>query len=335
MPADENGHADDPSTPNGEKTLWWAPKGVDTMPVEGRFDGQGVLMEATPKPAARDDVFDRALATLAQQVSVVCTWPDDYASRIDVVGAYRFLIVEFAPQDEVTLYLQLWSEPGDPVQFEVSSGHGHAPTSNYLTPQMRDALLGRGFEIGGAAKNFRKEVVAGGHETLQTLSRELLTIAIDVLGYDGSVALTYRLHQDSRLEHGRVFRGIQPHDFRRLLARWGIAAAFTPDGRPVLDARSAGLRFVVGFHVACAPPFSRFELVTLDAGFDVGKGDAARVAGEANARMTLGRAVAISPERILLSHTIVAGGGVTADNLRRQVLGWVEQVRHVIAGTAG
>lgn len=302
------------------------------MPVEGRYDGRGVLAEGSPRGASRPDIVRQVLEKLTQQLSLVCEWPADFAERIDVVGAYRFFNLEFAPRDQVSLYLQLWSEPGDPLLFEVSSGHQHAPTAGYLTQQMRDALLGRGFEIGGAAQNFRKKVVVSAKNAIRTLGREMLAITVEVLGYDGKVPLTFQMHQDSRLEPGRLFRGIQPDDFRRLLERWGIAAKFTSDGQPVINARSAGVRFVVKFHAACAPPFSRFEIVTFESGIEV-KGEATRIANEINASLTTGRAVAVVPQRVALSLTLVAGGGVAPDNLRRQVLGWVEQVRKIVKGT--
>jgi hypothetical protein len=303
------------------------------MPVEGRYDASGRLWDGSPAGANRADIVRHVLEKLTAQLFMVCTWPADCAERTDVVGAYRFFILDFSPREQVSLYLQVWSEPGDPVLFEVSSGYGYAPTEAYLTQTMKEALLGRGFEFRGPAKNFQKKVVVTGRSTIRTLAREMLAIAVDVLGYDGKVPLTFRFHQDSRTEQGRLFRGIQPNDFQRLLERWGITAKFTPDDQPVLNCRSTGLRFVVRFHVECSPSFSLFEIATCDAIVKVKAGQAHGFANEINLQLITGRAIAMPPDSVALSLAIVVGGGVAPENLRRQVLGWAEQARKVIGRT--
>src|SRR5205814_5726991 len=83
----------------------------------------------------------------------------------------------FAPRPDVSLYLQVWSEAGDPLLFEVSSGHGWAPTAAYLSEELRESLLGRGFEVGGPAQNYRKQVVIDGELAIRALAREMLAIA--------------------------------------------------------------------------------------------------------------------------------------------------------------
>ena len=135
-------------------------------------------------------------SALVHHLTVACSWPRDWAQRLDVIGAYRFYVIEFAPRPDVTLYLQVWSEAGDALLFEVSSGHGYAPTEAYLSEELRESLLGRGFEVGGPAQNYRKKVVIDGELAIRALAREMLAIAVDVFGYDGTSALTFRLHQD-------------------------------------------------------------------------------------------------------------------------------------------
>ena len=156
-----------------------------------------------------------------------------------------------------------------------------------------------------------------------------------VFGYDGTPALTFRLHQDSRMDPGRVFRAIQPDDFRRLLERWGIAARFVPTGDPVIQARSPGLAFMVEFHLPCPPPFTRFEVATLTTSVEVAAGQASRVAHDVSDRLTLGMAVPTSANELTVSLTMFFGRGVAAESLRRQVLGWVEEVREIVKTLPG
>jgi len=40
------------------------------------------------------------------------------------VGDYRFLVLDFSPKKNVGLYVQIWTEPGEPVLIEACSGAG-------------------------------------------------------------------------------------------------------------------------------------------------------------------------------------------------------------------
>jgi len=91
---------------------------------------------------------------------------------------------------------------------------------------------------------------------------------------------------------------------------------------------------MVQFQVECPPPFARFEVVTLTTSIEVAGGQAPRLAHEINARLMLGMAVPTSPNELTLSLTMFVGGGVAAESLRRQVLGWVEEVREIVTTTA-
>ena len=329
-----------PATPrNGEPSSpgaapWELSPGGE-WPVEGRHDATGRLVEARSGPVSRREIAREALDKVVHHLTLACSWPGDWAQRLDVIGAYRFYVMAFAPRPDVTLYLQVWSEAGDPLLFEVSSGHGWAPTEAYLSEELRESLLGRGFEVGGPAQNYRKTLVIDGELAIRALAREMLAIAVDVFGYDGTSALTFRLHQDSRMDPGGVFRAIQPDDFRRLLERWGIVARFVPTGEPVIQARSPGLAFMVQFHVPCPPPFATFEVVTLTTSLEVAAGQASRVAHDVSERLTHGMAVPTSANELTVSLTMFFGRGVAAESLGRQVLGWVEEVREIVKTLPG
>ena len=171
-----------PATPrNGEPSSqgrppWELAPGGE-WPVEGRHDATGQLVEGRSGPMSRKEIAREALDKLVHHLTLACSWPRDWAQRLDVIGAYRFYVMAFAPRPDVTLYLQVWSEAGDPLLFEVSSGHGWAPTAAYLSEELRESLLGRGFEVGGPAQNYRKRVVIDGESAIRALAREMLAIA--------------------------------------------------------------------------------------------------------------------------------------------------------------
>jgi hypothetical protein len=99
-----------------------------------------------------------------------------------------------------------------------------------------------------------------------------------------------------------------------------FSAKFTSDGKPVILARSGSVRFVVRFQIPCPEPFTRFEVVTLEAPMKVRGAPAITLANEINSQLTSGRAWAPSSDQIVLSVDLIVGGGVAANNFHRQVL---------------
>ncbi|MDX2168231.1 MAG: hypothetical protein SF182_14245 [Deltaproteobacteria bacterium] len=273
----------------------------------------------------RSEIAARALDRMSEHLRMACAWPPAGIERAAAIGDYRFYIVEFSPAPDVEIYLQIWSEPGDPVLFEVSSGYAHGPTAAYLTPRMHDALMGRGFAPGDAQHNFRKRLPVEGRADEQALAREILAILSEVLGYDGRSALRFRLHQGSRTESTHGFTAMQPGDFLRLLHDWGVAADLANGDAPVIHANAAGVLFAAHFERPQPPPFTRFEVVVLASAL---RGPRPR-AGALNRRLRLGRAIQRSAEEVLITLPLLIGGGVTAGNLQRQVQTWIDDLREV------
>jgi hypothetical protein len=127
-----------------------------------------------------------------------------------------------------------------------------------LTPHgavVRATLQDRGLAIGGNADNFRKSLPRPPSADAARVARELLPLLMDVLGYDGSTDLAYRLHQESHLRPAHVVTGFGPSVLRTLLATWGLRARPSTDEMHILDV--SDLHQQLQLHLLSAPAAER------------------------------------------------------------------------------
>lgn len=144
----------------------------------------------------------------------VCRWGARLGDGWDI-GDYRFLIFEFRSGDAL-LYVQFWSEPGESVLMEVSSGRANPPAHHLVGAVQRKKLRELGFRMGGAAKNYEKDV-ATGLQQFRVLAEETVHILVDVLGYRGLTMLKAQLHADTRAEIVAVHSSVTPQELDKLL----------------------------------------------------------------------------------------------------------------------
>jgi len=183
-----------------------------------------VLLQPSSEPIASLGVLeDACLAGLTARIWETCRWPD--APGRCAIGDYRFAIVEFEPVPDVPLYVQLWSEPREPVLIEVSSGHSTPGALKYVWRAQRKLLEQRGFAVGGAPRNFQKETVVDSPDGAEALASETLAIFFDVFGYRGEQPLTMTLHHGSRSEQRPVHVSLTSEDFVKIAERHGFRAS--------------------------------------------------------------------------------------------------------------
>ena len=114
-----------------------------------------VLLGATSdRIESLDLLLDRCLAALTSHLWQACWWPDSVGGW--TIGDYRFSIVEFEPTPGVPLYIQLWSEPEEPVLMEVASGNRNPRALKFVWRNQRKALEASGFTAGGCTVDFQK-----------------------------------------------------------------------------------------------------------------------------------------------------------------------------------
>ena len=155
------------------------------------FEDDGVVMPASDAPLLPMQVWSRCEDLVAAHLAQVCAWPEQGRGRSWRPGDYSFYILEFEPQDDLKLFVQFWSEPGEKVLMEVCSPQANPAATAWLSGSVREALAERGFERGGEAGNFVKAIDAPDPSATAGLAREALAILTECLGYDGRQPLTY------------------------------------------------------------------------------------------------------------------------------------------------
>src|SRR5262249_49848149 len=109
---------------------------------------ESLLGDPSDSVISLDDLRERCLATLTARIWETCCWPDRMADGWKV-GDYNFIVISFDPagDDRAQLYVQLWSEPFEPVLVEACSGNWNPGAVKYIRRPQRQALEDRGFAI--------------------------------------------------------------------------------------------------------------------------------------------------------------------------------------------
>ena len=172
---------------------------------------------------ARAHAIDRVAAVVAR----TCEWGEP-ATDWDV-GDFRFLVLDFGPRKDVSLYVQIWTEPGEPVLIEACSGAWNPTARPYVRAPQRAALRKLGYAVGGRARNYRKHWTLSPLADARALAEELLSILVEIFGYRGQRPLGMVYCSEGRSEPGRVFPALAVDDVKRML---GIAGCQVVDAEP-------------------------------------------------------------------------------------------------------
>jgi hypothetical protein len=181
-----------------------------------KSDGQQehVLVPSAGRRLTAAEARASALDRVAAVVSRTCEWDDSVNYH---VGDYRFLVVDFSPRKDVGLYLQIWTEPGEPVLIEASSGAWNPAARPYVQAPQRAALRKLGYKVGGRARNYQKEWALSRMSDTSALVEELVTILVEVFGYRGQRPLTMAYCSAGRTEAGQFFPALGVDDVKRML----------------------------------------------------------------------------------------------------------------------
>jgi hypothetical protein len=199
-----------------------------------------LVSEPTAEPIASvDALLDQCLRALTTRLWQACCWSDSQH-----IGNFRFVVVEFEPAPNVSLYVQFWSEPLEPALMEVCSGHWNPGALRYVWHDQRLLLEQRGFTVGGPALNFQKHVAIESPDDAERAARDTLAILFDVFGYHGQHPLTVKLHADSRSETRPVFTALTRDDFVKMALQGGfqVSGFADHDGLPVVGLKRGRFR---------------------------------------------------------------------------------------------
>ena len=137
-----------------------------------------------------DELLKRCLPTLTARLWACCCWSDSMNNGWKI-GDYNFLIFSVTPEEDTHIYVQFWSEPQEAVTVEVSSGEWSPATLQYTGTTQKELLKRFGFQIGGRAKNFQKQVSISSSADAESVARDVLQIFLTrSLGYRGQWPLS-------------------------------------------------------------------------------------------------------------------------------------------------
>lgn len=267
-----------------------------------------------------------ALAGLVEQTAI---WSVDSSDRQERLGDYRFLVVNFTDAANISRYVQIWSEPNCGLMMEVGPGDREDETLQAVADHMRPALIGRGFEIGGNASNFRKSLVAPSKKSATCIANEMLAIVTEVLGYNGTTDLAYRIHQNSHLRPGHVLDGISHAQLFDWFKAWGMSPRRIEGEDDTLEAHERELKFRALLSVPKLKPKGHFWEIHCHTTFPLPNDAAEELLAEYNRKVTLFKVFAVScpdegTREIGVAVGINLAGGVRPAHIRSQIREWLD-----------
>jgi hypothetical protein len=293
---------------------------------------EGVLIVGQPSNQ-RPEATVRAIAldSLTDLVRQTTEWGED---RLDVearVGDFRFLVLDFRRDDGLLLYVQIWSSPARETVLEVGADKLDERRGAFIE-SVSDAFRGRGFDIESNASNFRKFLPIPRSIDPARIGREMLGLLTEVLGYDGSAPLVYRMRQGTFLGAAHVIHGITRPAMQTFLRVWGLETTAPADDDAVLLARSHGVNFRIHLMVPQESAPDVYWEIHCRAQFAIPRERVAGLLAEVNGKGWLVKACE-SPvsekgtRGVWLSYAFNLTGGVTPNHLKNQIFEWLENVR--------
>ncbi len=267
-----------------------------------------------------------ALAGLVEQTAV---WSADSTDPEERLGDYRFLIVDFTDAADICRFVQIWSEPNCGLTMEVGPGDREDEALQAVADRMRPALIGRGFEIGGNASNFRKLLVAPSKKSATCIANEMLALVIEVLGYNGATDLAYRIHQNSHLKPSHVLDGISRAQLFDWLETWGLNPRRIEGDEDTIEGHEREFKFRALLSVPKLKPKGHFWEIHCHTTFSLPNDAAEELLAEYNRKVTLFKVFAVScpdegTREIGVAVGINLAGGVRPAHIRSQIREWLD-----------
>ena len=151
-----------------------------------------VIFRGTRKPMTRRDLHVALEPIVRKWIRAACTW------NSLAVGDYRFLIFEMEVAPETLLYVQFWSEPMEPVLWEVSSGRWNPPADEWLAGERAERIEALGFAIGGNAENYHRTVDISTPADAAAVAKQVVRIFYEGFDYRGAQPIVARVVHDGR-----------------------------------------------------------------------------------------------------------------------------------------
>lgn len=323
------------SPPQIELVPELAHRAAKLRPQESR-GCEGILVAASAATRTAADLRTVTGPSLTQLVEQATQWPSDQRELEARVADYRFLVLDFSPEPDRALYVQIWSEPTSDVIMEVGPAQATDSTRKVLFESQAATLEGRGFQIGGGANNYRKTLPRPMINDLARIGAEMLALLTDVLGYEGTLDLSYKFHQGTHLKPSYITDGVTRCALASLLRVWGVNPMEPADEPTLLLAERHRFEFALHLFVPKSRPTATFREIHCHATCSVPNATVEGFLCGINSKPWLLKAYAEHPSRsdtctVHLVYGINLSGGVTLRHLKSEFFEWLKTVRRFIA----
>ena len=296
------------------------PLAVPPVPLLRETDEEETFFAGGRSALTQDALHRRLDAGVERWVAATCVWDRDF-----MIGDHRFVIfaIDVAPRTQV--YVQLWSEPLEPVLCEVSSGRWNPPADTWLAGDRSARIEAFGFEIGGRAENFQREFAVKTPADVRRLARLIVDIMYAGFDYRGLQPINVHVCYQSRATQQPVLDALTPEDFTKVFAAHGNALKSDRDDedRPVITLMTRGVLTTVTFGDR-VPDQHLFRTAVVSCELPPGDEHAAEMQ---ELRERLGPDVHV--ERARREMLLQFDGGVTAEWLSRRVVQWTAMIVEV------
>lgn len=273
---------------------------------------EATIFSARKKPMSPAELRRSLGPAVAAWIRSACIWDGDWA-----IGDHRFVVFAIDVAPRVQVYVQFWSEPEEPVSWEVSSGRWNPPADKWLAGERSDRIEAFGFEIGGNAENFQCEVKIASMADVISVARTVVDICCAGFDYRGLQPVRVTIGYESRAEVRLAYDSFTPEDLSKIATQCGfhVEVADNDEDAPVLRAVRRGI--TTSIHCADRVPDQHlFRQVMLTSDVELPPGSAGAAAD------AVARAAGGPPDSMQLGKTLTFNGGVTVAWLMQRIQEW-------------
>jgi hypothetical protein len=243
-------------------------------------------------------------------IRAACSW-DSLA-----IGDYRFVIFSMQVAPETGVYVQFWSEPLEPVLWEVSSGKWNPPADEWLAGARARRIEALGFAIGGKAENYQRTVDLDSPEDIAAAAKAVVRIFYSGFDYRGTRPIMAQMAYEGHSQENPTYDSFTPEDVSRVFAVLGfrVEEAVDDEGAdtPLIRCRKRGAYTLVEFDEQVGDD-NLFRRIRFSADIELPEAQRNRMKLEAP---EAGEPVAT----VSVVHAL--GGGVTVDWLIERIREW-------------
>jgi hypothetical protein len=289
---------------------------VATPDIHRGRDLKRVILKRGRKPLTRAALHTALDPVVGAWLAAACVW-DEHD-----MGDHKFVIfsTDVAPRTQV--YAQFWSEPGEPVLWEVSSGKWNPPADKWLEGDRLRRVEALGFAVGGEAKNYQRHVMLDSPAALAAIASEVVELFYNAFDYRGITPLHAHLVYEGRSELRPTFDAFAPEDLGKVFAACGYrveeAEIESDDEPPLLRCRKRTVTTTVEFDQGIDDE-GLFGRATLSCELPVRPED---VPDLPPVPADAGNAVPV----LAISTVLLFSGGVTIDWLIARVQEWTTMI---------